>query len=87
VLLALVNDNDRPAGRRRLKLARPEGPFVYLWPEHFTTGADGTLNVRGLEVGPHQFLLEGENTPRTFQVPSVSQGPARRVFTIKANTR
>jgi hypothetical protein len=87
VTLALVDDNDRPAGRRRLKLARPEGPFMALWPEHSATGADGTLNVRGLEVGAHQFLIEGEDAPRTFLVPSVSQAPARLVFTVKANTR
>ena len=46
VTLALVDDNDRPAGRRRLKLTRPEGPFMEMWPEHFTTRADGTLTVR-----------------------------------------
>ncbi len=47
VTLALVDDNHRPAGRRRLKIARPEGPLTALWPEQLTTGADGTLIVRG----------------------------------------
>jgi hypothetical protein len=87
VMLALRDDNGRPAGRRRLKLARPEGPFMDLWPEHVTTGGDGSLIVRGLEVGAHQFLIEGENAPRTFEVPGVSQAPARLVFTVKANPR
>ena len=64
VTLAFVDDNDRPAGRRRLKLARPEGPFMDLWPEHVTTGADGTLNVRGLEVGGASVRHRGRRASR-----------------------
>jgi hypothetical protein len=87
VTLALVDDRNRPAGRRRLKLARPEGPLKDLWPEFLTTGAAGTLDVRGLEVGTHQFLIEGEDSPRSFEIPSASQGPARLIFAVKANQR
>ena len=87
VTLALVHDNNRPAGRRGLKLARPEGPFMDLWPEHFTTGADGTLTVRGLEVGVHPFSIDGEVAPRTLQVPRMTQAPARLVFIVQANSR
>lgn len=87
VTLALVDDNDRPVQRRRLKLARPPGPFTDLWPEHLTSGADGTVHVRGLETGTHQVLIDGENAPRTFEVAGAGPAPARLVFTVKANPR
>jgi hypothetical protein len=87
VTFALVDDGHRPAGRRRLKLARPEGPLMALWPESFTTGADGTMTVRGLEVGAHQLLIEGEDAPRTFEIPDLGRAPARLVYTIKASPR
>jgi len=87
VTLALVDEKERPAGHIHLKLARPEGPLAELWPVHFSTGADGTLMLRGLEVGAHQFRIDGENAPRSFEVPRVTQGPARRVFTLKPDPR
>jgi hypothetical protein len=85
VTLALVDSNGRPADRRRLKLARPEGPFTALWPEHITTGANGTIIVRGLEVGAHQLHIEGEDAPRTFEVPGVGRASARLVFTVNGH--
>ncbi|MHB1562431.1 MAG: carboxypeptidase-like regulatory domain-containing protein, partial [Isosphaeraceae bacterium] len=61
VILTFVDEIARPVGRRRLKLARPEGPLRAFWPEPLETAGDGTLVIRGLEAGTHRFQLDGED--------------------------
>jgi hypothetical protein len=87
IKLVLVDEISRPAGRRRIKLTRPEGPLRELWPDDLFTGADGTVILRGLEAGTHQLAIEGEIAPRAFQVPGMGQVPAPLVFMDKGNTR
>lgn len=87
VTLTFVDEIARPVGKRRLKLARPEGPLRALWPEPLETAGDGTLVIRGLETGTQRFQLDREDASRTFQVPAMGGPPARHVFTIKAVAR
>lgn len=85
VTLALADDRGQPLVRKGLKLERPDGPLASLWPERLETDLRGVLTIPALEVGTHAIRIDGEDAPRTFDVPDRSKGPTTKGFTVPQN--
>jgi hypothetical protein len=78
----IVNRKGRPVPQLPLTLMRPDGPLATLWPTDFHTDAAGQLTLRGLEAGSHSIRLDGDPTPRRFQVPE-ARGQAREPEVVR----